>query len=76
MPCFIQKVPPSQQNKSVYFKARSRLRHLAIAARGVRENSQEGTGPDDAAYLEMILGDSADRLPTQLSVSTSTRLCK
>ena len=54
----------------------SRRHQQCRGAYGDKEGFPEDVRPEDAAYLEKILGDSAGRLPKQLSVSTSTRSCQ
>ena len=51
----------------------SRRHQQCRGAHGDKEGFPEDIRREDAADLEKILGDSAGRLPKQLSVSTSTR---
>lgn len=46
-----------------------RAKPLSSVTQAEQQNSQEIVGQDDAAYVERLLGDSARRLPKQLSVS-------
>ena len=49
-----------------------RARRHATAPRAQEQRVQRGYGQDDAADLEKLLGDSAGRMPKQLSVSTKS----
>ena len=46
-----------------------RAKSLSFLPRAEQQISQDNGGQDDAAYMERLLGDSASRLPKQLSVS-------
>ena len=42
---------------------------LSLLPRAQQQDPQDTVGQDDAAYVKRLLGDSARRLPKQLSVS-------
>lgn len=64
--------PARFQNQQTHVGT-SRRHQQCRGAHGDTEGFPGDSRPEDAAYLEKILGDSAGRSPKQLSVSTSTR---
>ena len=73
MPCLVSTPLCLKKPQSFERTHPGTWRRGCMQARSAQPIIARDTGPDDAAFLEKIVGDSAGRLPKQLSVSISHR---